>query len=49
MEVPMPYLSTIVGTRIEDAEGERMGRVADVVAIPGSKFPVVRGLEVERG
>jgi len=45
----MPYLSTIVGTKVEDADGGRIGRVADVVAIPGSKFPVVRGLEVDHG
>ena len=46
---PMPYLSTILGTRIESSQGERIGRVADVVAIPGSKFPVIRGLEVDPG
>ncbi len=46
---PMPYLSTILGTKVEGERGERLGRVRDVVAIPGSKFPVVRGLVIETG
>lgn len=45
----MPYLSTMLRMRIEDEDGGIMGRLEDVVAIPGAKFPVVRGIMVQKG
>ena len=45
----MPYLSTMLHSRIETADGDFVGRLEDVVVVPGAKFPVVRGMMVTRG
>lgn len=45
----MPYLSTMLGKRIENADGKRLGRLNDVVATPRVKFPVVSGIMVRSG
>ena len=45
----MPYLSALLGKRIEDEDGNSLGRLEDIVALPGAKFPVVRGVVVQSG
>lgn len=45
----MPYLSAMLGNRIESAVGVFIGRLEDVVAVSGPKFPVVKGIMVGRG
>lgn len=45
----MPYLSSMLGTRIVSAGGESLGRLEDVVAVSGPKFPVVKGIMVTSG
>lgn len=39
----MPYLSAMLGRRIDGEDGKRIARLADVVVAPGAKFPIVRG------
>lgn len=39
----MPYLSAIMGRRIEDEPGMRIGRVTDVVVESEARFPRVKG------
>ncbi|MBK5092119.1 MAG: magnesium transporter [Actinobacteria bacterium] len=45
----MPYLSAMLGKRIEDADGNPLGRLEDIVALPGARFPVVSGVMVHSG
>lgn len=45
----MPYLSAMLGKRIEDADGKPLGHLEDIVAFPGARFPVVRGVMVNSG
>jgi magnesium transporter len=45
----VPYLSAMLGKRIEDADGKPLGRLEDIVALPGARFPVVRGVMVQSG
>lgn len=41
----MPYyLSTMLGSRIEDEDGTKVGRLSDIVAGSSGRFPVVRGI-----
>lgn len=42
------YLSRLLGSRVVERDGVRIGWVADVVARPGGLFPVVVGLLVRR-
>lgn len=45
----MTYLSAMLGNRIENAGGAYVGRLEDVVAVSGPKFPVVKGIMAGRG
>lgn len=45
----MPYLSDMLGKKIVTDEGERLGRLEDVIAVSGPKFPVVKGVMVGSG
>ena len=45
----MPYLSAMLGNKIEDEDGNSLGRLEDIVVLPGARFPVVRGVVVHSG
>ena len=45
----MPYLSAMLGKRIEGLDEKPIGRLEDVVAFPGARFPVVSGVMVHSG
>lgn len=45
----MPYLSAMLGRRIQDQGGRTLGRLADVVVEAGAKFPTVKGLIARPG
>jgi len=45
----MPYLSAMLNTRIRNLEGTEIGRLEDVVAVSGARFPVVKGIIVGQG
>jgi Mg2+ transporter MgtE len=39
----------MLGKRIEDEDGKPLGRLEDIVVLPGARFPVVRGVMVHSG
>jgi magnesium transporter len=45
----VPYLSAMMGRKIEDEHGELLGRLEDVVAGPDAKFPLVNGFMARTG
>jgi magnesium transporter len=45
----VPYLSAMLGKKIVDVDGNSLGRLEDIVASPGARFPVVHGVLVYRG
>lgn len=47
--VAVPYLSAMLGRRIEDERTGGNGRLVDVVVQQGAKFPPVKGLVVQTG
>ena len=49
VEHVVPYLSAMLGKRIDDAAGQLLGRLEDIVVLPGARFPVVRGVMVNSG
>jgi len=48
-ERPMPYLSAMLGRKIQDESGRTLGRLTDVVVEAGAKFPTVKGLVAKPG
>jgi magnesium transporter len=45
----MLYLSQLVGRPILDAQGERIGRIADLIVALGDRYPPVTGLVAQTG
>lgn len=45
----MPYLSAMLGRKIQDESGRTLGRLTDVVVEAGAKFPTVKGLVAKPG
>lgn len=45
----MPFLSTMLGTRIRGTNGLLIGRLEDVAVAPEGKFPMVKGIEAKAG
>ncbi len=45
----MPYLSAMLGRRIQDESGQALGRVTDLVVEPAAKFPPVKGIVARPG
>ena len=45
----MPYLSTMLGKKVEDTSGRVLGYLADVVAGGPARFPLVKGVLVRSG
>jgi magnesium transporter len=48
-ERTMPYLSAMLGRKIQDENGRTLGRLTDVVVEAGAKFPTVKGLVAKPG
>jgi magnesium transporter len=48
-EWDVPYLSAMMGRKIEDANGNLVGRLSDVVVSSDAKFPLVKGFIVRSG
>ena len=48
-EYPMPYLSAMLGRRIQDESGQALGRVTDLVVEAAAKFPPVKGIVARPG
>jgi len=45
----VPYLSEMLGMRIETTQGVNLGRLEDVIAASGAKFPPVKGIVSRKG